>query len=302
MEQIMVNHYVHFSRLVQGFWRTNEWKMTAQELNYFINELVERGITTMDHADIYGDYQCEKFFGNALKLSPDLRAKLQIVTKCGIVLPSAQFDFTNGHRYDLNSKHIIKSVEQSLSNLNVDYLDSLLIHRPSPLMDPEQVADALTKLVKEGKIRSFGVSNFNDAQYQLLNQYITKERLHISVNQLELSPYHIGNLQDGTMDSMYQHHVQIMAWSPFAGGKIFDNDNVKARRIMKVIKPIAEKYGVTEMAVMISWLVKLPHCVMPILGTRQLQRIDQAIDGLQISLDDQSWFDIYTAILGQDIP
>ncbi len=104
-------------------------------------------------------------------------------------------------RYYLSSKHIVKSVEQSLINLNVDYLDSLLIHRPSPLMDPEQVADALTKLVKQGKLKSFGVSNFNHSQYQLLNQYIMKERLHISINQLELSPYHVDSLQDGTMDS-----------------------------------------------------------------------------------------------------
>ncbi|MBE7599830.1 aldo/keto reductase [Staphylococcus aureus] len=281
MEQIMINHYVHFSRLVQGFWRANEWKMTAKELNYFINELVERGITTMDHADIYGDYQCESLFGNALDLSPELRNKIQIVTKCGIILPSKQFDFTNGHRYDLSSKHIVKSVEQSLINLNVDYLDSLLIHRPSPLMDPEQVADA---------------------QYQLLNQYIMKERLHISINQLELSPYHVDSLQDGTMDSMYQNHVQIMAWSPFAGGKIFDKEDIKAQRIMKVVQSIADKYGVSDTAVMIAWLVKIPHSIMPILGTSQLKRIDQAIEGLQLNLDDQSWFDIYTAIIGQDIP
>ncbi|HDD0717542.1 TPA: aldo/keto reductase family oxidoreductase [Staphylococcus aureus] len=302
MEQIMINHYVHFSRLVQGFWRANEWKMTAKELNYFINELVERGITTMDHADIYGDYQCESLFGNALDLSPELRNKIQIVTKCGIILPSKQFDFTNGHRYDLSSKHIVKSIEQSLINLNVDYLDSILIHRPSPLMDPEQVADALTKLVKQGKLKSFGVSNFNHSQYQLLNQYIMKERLHISINQLELSPYHVDSLQDGTMDSMYQHHVQIMAWSPFAGGKIFDKEDIKAQRIMKVVQSIADKYGVSDTAVMIAWLVKIPHRIMPILGTSQLKRIDQAIEGLQLNLDDQSWFDIYTAIIGQDIP
>ncbi len=125
MEQIMINHYVHFSRLVQGFWRANEWKMTAKELNYFINELVERGITTMDHADIYGMLQCESLFGNALDLSPELRNKIQIVTKCNY-LPSKQFDLTNGHRYDLSSKHIVKSVEQSLINLNVDYLESYL--------------------------------------------------------------------------------------------------------------------------------------------------------------------------------
>ncbi|MGT0244372.1 aldo/keto reductase [Staphylococcus aureus] len=133
MEQIMINHYVHFSRLVQGFWRANEWKMTAKELNYFINELVERGITTMDHADIYGDYQCESLFGNALDLSPELEIKFKLLRNANY-FAFKQFDFTNGHRYDLSSKHIVKSVEQSLINLNVDYLDSLLIHRPSPLM------------------------------------------------------------------------------------------------------------------------------------------------------------------------
>ncbi|WP_242414032.1 aldo/keto reductase [Staphylococcus aureus] len=122
------------------------------------------------------------------------------------------------------------------------------------------------------------------------------------MNQLELSPYHVDSLQDGTMDSMYQNHVQIMAWSPFAGGKIFDKEDIKAQRIMKVVQSIADKYGVSDTAVMIAWLVKIPHSIMPILGTSQLKRIDQAIEGLQLNLDDQSWFDIYTAIIGQDIP
>ena len=152
MDKIKINQYVDFSKMIQGFWRANEWQYTDQELNRFINQLVDRGITTMDHADIYGDYQCESIFGKALQLSPNLRDDIQVVSKCGIVLPSKTQTFTDGHRYDHSRQHIIRSVNNSLQRLNVDYLDSLLIHRPSPLMNPDEITDALKELVDEGKI------------------------------------------------------------------------------------------------------------------------------------------------------
>ena len=187
MDKIKINQYVDFSKMIQGFWRANEWQYTDQELNRFINQLVDRGITTMDHADIYGDYQCESIFGKALQLSPSLRDDIQVVSKCGIVLPSKTQTFTDGHRYDHSRQHIIRSVNNSLQRLNVDYLDSLLIHRPSPLMNPDEITDALKELVDEGKIKSFGVSNFNETQYDLLKHSLNHDKLHISINQLEVS-------------------------------------------------------------------------------------------------------------------
>ncbi|EHJ07074.1 aldo/keto reductase [Staphylococcus simiae] len=302
MKRISINQHVTFSKLIQGFWRANQWNMTHQQLNTFINQLVERGITTMDHADIYGDYECEAIFGKALDLSPKLKENIQLVTKCGIVLPSNKYQFTDGHRYDLSSKHIIASVEQSLKNMNVDYVDNLLIHRPSPLMDPMEITEAVATLVDDGKIKSFGISNFNEQQYQLLSHQLTKEKLHISVNQLELSPYHVDNINNDIITTMYQQQVKVMAWSPFAGGQLFDPLDDKGQRIMAVIKQIANRYGVSPNAVIISWFDKLPHDIMPILGTSKLNRIDQAIEGLSITITNQEWFDIYTATLGHDIP
>lgn len=301
MERTQINQYVHFSKIVQGFWRANEWQLSDQALNRFINQLVERGITTMDHADIYGDYQNETLFGKALKLSPQLREQIQIVSKCGIVLPSETQTFTDGHRYDHSHQHIIKSVNHSLERLNVDYLDSLLIHRPSPLMNPDEITDALKELVNEGKIKSFGVSNFNETQYDLLKQSLNHDKLHISINQLELSPYQTDILHNGVMDKMYQNQVKVMAWSSFAGGKLFDTSDDKSRRLMSVIEPLANKYQVNVSAIMIAWLIRHPNEVMPILGTRSIEKIDAATAGLNVELTDQEWFDIYTAALGRDI-
>lgn len=301
MERTQINQYVHFSKIVQGFWRANEWQLSDQALNRFINQLVERGITTMDHADIYGDYQNETLFGKALKLSPQLREQIQIVSKCGIVLPSETQTFTDGHRYDHSHQHSIKSVNHSLERLNVDYLDSLLIHRPSPLMNPDEITDALKELVNEGKIKSFGVSNFNETQYDLLKQSLNHDKLHISINQLKLSPYQTDILHNGVMDKMYQNQVKVMAWSPFAGGKLFDTSDDKSRRLMSVIEPLANKYQVNVSAIMIAWLIKHPNEVMPILGTRSIEKIDAATAGLNVELTDQEWFDIYTAALGRDI-
>lgn len=301
MDRIKINQYVDFSKMIQGFWRANEWQYSDQELNRFINQLVERGITTMDHADIYGDYQCESRFGRALQLSPNLRDQIQVVSKCGIVLPSETQTFTDGHRYDHSRQHIIQSVNHSLQRLNVDYLDSLLIHRPSPLMNPDEITDAVKELVDEGKIKSFGVSNFNETQYDLLKHSLNHDKLHISINQLEVSPYQTDILNNGVMDKMYENQVKVMAWSPLAGGKLFDPSDDKASRVRTIIEPLAQKYEVDDTAIMIAWLNKHPNDIMPVLGTHKIERIDAALPGLSINLTDQECFDIYTAAMGHDI-
>ena len=301
MEKVKINQHVSFSKLIQGFWRAKDWNWTAQELNRYINELHDRGITTMDHADIYGNYSCEGIFGEALKLSPQLREQLEIVSKCGIVLPTDRIPNADGHRYDHSSQHIKRSVERSLQELNVEYLDSLLIHRPSPLMDPEEITDALKVLVTEGKVKSFGVSNFNKSQYDLINRSLVCDKLHITVNQLEVSPYTLDALDDGIINHMFKDDVKIMAWSPMAGGKLFDPKDERSQRIMTVITPLTEKYNVSINSIIVAWLNKHPASIMPVLGTHNINRIDEAIDGFGLTLTDQEWFDVYTASLGHDI-
>ncbi|MFH4931275.1 aldo/keto reductase [Staphylococcus cohnii] len=302
MERVKINQHVSFSNVIQGFWRAKDWNWTPQQLNRYINELVERDITTMDHADIYDDYSCEGIFGEALKLSPNLREHLEIVSKCGIVLPSDHLAAADGHRYDHSKKHITETVERSLKQLQVEQLDSLLIHRPSPLMDPHEITEAVKSLVKEGKIKSFGVSNFNKSQYDLLSKCLVCDKLHITLNQLEVSPYTLDAIEDGTINYMYKDDVKIMSWSPLAGGKLFDLEDEKTARITAIISPLAQKYNVTTTAIIMSWLKKHPASIMPVLGTQKINRIDEALQGMAITLTDQEWFDIYTASLGHDIP
>lgn len=301
MERVQVNKNVNYSRIIQGFWRLNEWGYTNQKLNDYIHDIVDRGITTMDHADIYGKYTCESLFGDALQLTPNLREKIEIVTKCGIILPSEHKSVFNGHRYDHSYKHIIQSVDQSLLNLKTDYIDTLLIHRPSPLMDPDEVTSAVMELVNQGKIRSFGVSNFKCNQYELLNESLKKEKSHISVNQVEVSPYELENIEDCTLNRMLQHDVKVMAWSPLAGGKLFDESNEKSRRILQIINPLCEKYNVSIGTIVYSWLFKLPAKVMPIVGSKNIARVDEAVRATKLQLTDQEWFDIYVASRGKDI-
>lgn len=302
MDKVKINQYVSFSKVIQGFWRAQDWQWTPQQLNRYLNELVERGVTTMDHADIYGNYTCEGIFGEALKLSPQLRDEIEIVTKCGIALPSSPEQDIQGYRYDHSKTHIQKAVDRSLQQLNVDYLDSLLIHRPSPLMDPHEVTEALKALVSEGKVRSFGVSNFNKSQYDLLSKCLVCDKLHITINQLEVSPYTLDAIDNGVINYMYKDDVKIMSWSPMAGGKLFDLADEKAARIMAIVSPLAQKYNVTTNGIIMAWLNKHPAAIMPVLGTHKIERIDDAIAGLKVALTDQEWFDIYTASLGHDIP
>lgn len=302
MERVQINRSVDYSRIIQGFWRTKDWQKSTQELNRFIHELVNLGVTTMDHADIYGDYSCEALFGEALALSPELRDKIQLVSKCGIILPTDRLELFDGHRYDLSRSHIIASVDRSLKNLGTDYLDTLLLHRPSPLMNPDEVRSALDILVEQGKIKSFGVSNFSNTQYDLLNSDIKSHKLHIAVNQLQVSPYHAEPMFDGTIDHMYQDHVKIMGWSPLAGGKLLNLDDEKAKRVMSIISPIAYKNNVAPTSVITAWLMKHPATIMPIMGTGQIEHMQDAVKGLDIELSDQEWFDIYVAVLGEDIP
>lgn len=301
MERIRINKHVSYSRIVHGFWRLNEWGYNNQQLNDFIHEIVDRGITTMDHADIYGNYTCESLFGDALALTPNLREKIEIVTKCGIILPNDQIANNTGHRYDQSYDHIIESVDTSLLNLKTDYIDTLLIHRPSPLMDPDEMTRAVMHLVEQGKIKAFGVSNFKCNQYELLNESLKKEMSHISVNQVEVSPYQLENIEDCTLNRMLQHDVKVMAWSPLAGGKLFDQTDEKARRIMAVIQLLAEKYNVSVSTVIYSWLLRLPSKVMPIVGSSKIERVDEAVNATKLQLTDQEWFDIYVASRGEDI-
>lgn len=197
MERIQMANNLEFSRIIQGFWRLAEWNMPKQELLSFIENCMEMGITTFDHADIYGGYTCESLFGEALQLQPSLRDNMQIVTKCGIAPPSPKFPKRYVAHYNTSTKHIVKSVEQSLQNLHTDYIDLLLIHRPDPFMDPSEAAEAFTRLKQEGKVRHFGVSNFLPSQFNMLSSYLD---FPLITNQIEVSAMQLEHFEKGTIN------------------------------------------------------------------------------------------------------
>lgn len=298
-----MNHQYHplgftGSRLAQGYWRLAEWGMSDQELVRFIEQCIEVGITTVDHADIYGDYQCEALFGKALARKPSLRDKLQIITKCGIMLPSANRPEITSHRYDQSIGHIIQSVENSLQNLQVESIEMLLLHRPSPLMDPDHIAEAFEHLYTVGKVKHFGVSNFSAQQFDLLQSRLDMPLL---VNQVELSPIELKHFKDGTLEHAQQHAITPMAWSPFGGGDLFKLEGINPT-LHQALAALADAHQASFDQIALAWLLRHPSGIVPVLGSGQIERVQSAHKALSIQLTDDEWFAIWVASQGHPVP
>ncbi len=285
-----------FSRFVMGYWRLMDWNMSAQQLVSFIEEHLDLGVTTVDHADIYGGYQCEAAFGEALKRSPALRQRMEIVTKCGIAT-TAKAEHALGH-YITDRDHIIRSAEQSLTNLATDYLDLLLIHRPDPLMDADEVAEAFLALHQSGKVRHFGVSNFTPAQFALLQSRLP---FTLATNQVEISPVHQPLLLDGTLDQLQQLRIRPMAWSCLGGGRLFNDEAFQPLRD-ELAQVAQELNAETIEQVVYAWILRLPSQPLPIIGSGKIERVRSALVAEQLAMTRQQWFRIRKAALGYDVP
>ena len=285
-----------FSRFVMGYWRLMEWQFTPQQLASFIESHLDLGVTTVDHADIYGGYQCEAAFGEALKLVPHLRSRMEIVSKCGIAT-TAKPEHVIGH-YITDRDHIIRSAEQSLVNLATDYLDLLLIHRPDPLMDADEVAEAFLTLHQSGKVRHFGVSNFTPAQFALLQSRLP---FTLATNQVELSPVHQPLLLDGTLDQLQQLRIRPMAWSCLGGGRLFNDPECQTLR--DVLATVAQELNAeTIEQVVYAWVMRLPSQPLPIIGSGKIERVRSALGAEMLQMTRQQWFRIRKAALGFDVP
>ncbi|WP_370977207.1 aldo/keto reductase [Enterobacter ludwigii] len=285
-----------FSRFVMGYWRLMDWNMSPLQLASFIEEHLDLGITTVDHADIYGGYQCEAAFGEALKLVPALRERMEIVTKCGIAT-TAKPEHALGH-YITDSAHIIKSAEQSLVNLATDHIDLLLIHRPDPLMDADEVAEAFLNLHQSGKVRHFGVSNFTPAQFALLQSRLP---FTLATNQVEISPVHQPLLLDGTLDQLQQLRIRPMAWSCLGGGRLFNDDEFQPLRTE--LENITRELNAGSIEqVVYAWILRLPSKPLPIIGSGKIERVRAAIAAKELQMTRQQWFRIRKAALGYDVP
>lgn len=270
--------------------------MSSRQLVSFIEAHLDLGITTVDHADIYGGYQCEAAFGDALKLAPHLRERMEVVSKCGIAT-TAKAENVLGH-YITDRDHIIKSAEQSLSNLAIDHLDLLLIHRPDPLMDADEVAEAFLHLHQSGKVRNFGVSNFTPAQFSLLQSRLP---FTLATNQVEISPVHQPLLLDGTLDQLQQLRIRPMAWSCLGGGRLFNDPAFQPLRD-ELANVARELNAETIEQVVYAWVMRLPSSPLPIIGSGKIERVKSALGALELQMTRQQWFRIRKAALGYDVP
>jgi predicted oxidoreductase len=288
-----------FSALVYGAWRMADGADTsAQTALKKIQLCLEMGMTTFDHADIYGDYRCEALFGEALKLQPGLKHKMQIVSKCGIQLISSKYPSRQVKHYDTSDAHIRMSVDQSLKNLGVDRLDALLIHRPDPFMNAAETGACLDALIQEGKIAAAGVSNFATHEFDLLQAAM---RNPLVTNQLEISLLAQHTFLDGSLGQCQQHRIRPMAWSPLAGGRLF-GDEAAALRLRPALSRIAQAHGVDMDAVALAWLLAHPAGIVPVVGTNNLARMARLGDAFKVKLDLETWYELWTLAAGREVP
>ena len=285
------------SRIVAGVWRMGDWRWTAQERLRWIEQCLELGVTSFDHADIYGGYTVEQLFGEALALAPSLRAQMQLVTKCGICLTTENRPAHRVKHYDTSFEHIVGSVEQSLRLLHTEQLDLLLLHRPDALMDADVVGAAFTHLQLQGKVLHFGVSNFTPSQFALL-----QSRFPLATNQVELHPLHLSPLHDGTLDQCQQHRIQPMIWSPLAGGRLFTSDTPQAVRVRDALTAVATRHGVPVSTMAFAWLLRHPSQPIPVAGSRRIEAIRDAVGALDVAIDAQDWTEIWAASTGHEVP
>jgi len=295
---IASRHVGKISPVVLGTWRFQAWSMSAAELAAFLEGAADVGVTTVDTADIYGDYQGEAALGDAFRRSPGLRDRLQLVTKCGIRLKSARLPNLRVKHYDCSRGYIAAQVENSLKSLSTDRIDLLLLHRPDPLMDADEVAEAFCALKQSGKVRTFGVSNFHPHQVELLQSRLP---FPLVVNQVEFSLLHTAPLTDGTLDQCQKMRIVPMAWSPLAAGRIFSRADERSSDVADVLQRIAQETGLTSEQIALAWLMRHPSGVVPVIGTGKLERVRLAIAAANHGLDRQYWFELLEAAMGREV-
>lgn len=286
----------NFSKIISGTMTWGLWgkKLSTSQMSVLINNCVSSGITTFDHADIYGDYTTEAEFGKAFKESGLHRDNIQLISKCGIQLISNHRPNKVKH-YNYSKDYIIQSAEQSLDNLKTDYLNLFLLHRPSPLMHIDHVLEAILHLKQQGTIRAFGVSNFSVSQMQVLEPH-----LNICTNQIECSLTQPSALFNGVLDYAVLKQQTAMVWSPL--GSYFKQKNEQTDRISEQLEGLCKKYHATEDQLLFAWLLKHPSGMHPVVGTANPERLKKATESAQINLELEDWFLLLEASQGKETP
>jgi predicted oxidoreductase len=291
---------IKLSPVIAGCMKWGAWgaKFSTEKYLQMIEQCIALGVTSFDHADIYGDYTTEEEFGNALMEDPSLRKQIQIITKCGIRRFTPNRPEHKISYYDTSRNHIITSVERSLKNFHTDYIDVLLIHRPDPLMHPAEIAEAFETLKQEGKVLHFGVSNFTVSQTAMMNS-----QFPVAFNQLEISILNMEPIHNGQLDQCLELGIVPMAWSPLGGGNIFAlTDDDPIRRVIAAATIIAEKYNIGPDQVLLNWLLMHPSGIIPVLGTSKIERVQKALEVTEIKMTREEWFILWRASAGHDVP
>ena len=286
-----------FSKIIVGVMRWGIWGANHSEFGVqkLIETSLEEDLYTFDHADIYGGYTTEELFGNAFSEMKINREKIQLITKCGICMPSEKKNFPLKY-YNYSKEYILNQVDESLKNLKTDYIDLLLLHRPSPLINPEEIAAAFGVLRSSGKVRDFGVSNFTTSQFDLISKYFPQ----LVTNQVEVSLTETKAFYDGTIDQMMLKKLQPMAWSVM--GTYFSEDSERTARIKSILEVLTKKYNADEAQLLLAFLLKHPSKIIPIIGTSKVESIKSLKKSLQINLEIEDWFSLLEASLGHDVP
>ena len=296
MERIELAQGLSFSRLVYGMWRlADDSDTSVKHVDAKINAALDEGITTFDQADIYGGYTAEAVMGAAMRANPSLRQRMEIVSKCDIVIDAGRHSGARVKHYNTTTAHINASVDASLAEMGIDEIDVLLVHRPDPFMDHHETGAALDALVDAGKVRAAGVSNFRPWDWSLLQSAM---RHPLVTNQIELSLKHIAPFTNGDLAFHQQHGHVVMAWSPLGGGDLMTASNELTHRL----DSIAKRSGVDRAAVATAFLLAHPAKITPVLGTNNLDRISSISAAETVQLGRQDWFSLYEAALGSEVP
>ena len=295
MERVSLTDDLSFSRIIYGMWRVaDDTDTSPAHVDAKINAALDQGITTFDQADIYGGYTAEAVMGGALKANPSLRAKMEIVTKCDIVVDAGRHAGARVKHYDTSKAHIDASVDASLIDLGIDHIDMLLIHRPDPFMDHVETGVALDALVASGKVGAIGVSNFKPWDWELLQSAMTNK---LVTNQIEISLAEISPFTNGDLAFHQRLGTHLMAWSPLGGGSLMTGDGAVAQAMDK----IAGDQGVDRAAVAVAFLLAHPAKILPVMGTNNIDRIKNISDALKVKMDRQTWYQLYEASLGHEV-
>ncbi len=284
-----------FSRIIAGTMTWGSWgkQLSKKEMIHAINHCLEHNITTFDHADIYGGYTTEADFGLAYAASGIDRSKIEIISKCGIQYKCEKRPNKVKH-YNYSKDYIVWSAEESLRNLKTEYLDLFLIHRPSPLMRADEVAEAIATLKKQGKIKNFGVSNFTPSQTDLI-----QAKVPVSANQIEFSITAFDAMWNGSLDHMTMNNITPMAWSPL--GSVFREETEQTKRVISLLTEFMQKYNATADQLILAWTLKHPAGIHPVIGTTSKDRMTNAIKATEIDMELEDWFLLLEASQGHNI-